>query len=273
MVSLQSECFDLWSVLNDYSLLFSIKSILGNNTKKFTVSNELFLQNNDIDYWKFEVIYVLHNGISSSAIQFKKNSPPSNGNCSIDPSTGTTNTLFRISCFNWFDEHQIKDYLTYGESLTFSIKNIEFKIFVLVWTNNDSQRLMIANSLTSTFQLRLPNVNRSNSFVNLNIHIRDRFDCFQQYNISDVRVQIDSTEIEDLFQLFKHSPSDIINNSLIQSLSIANQKNTQQILISTSHQFNQINVQNLDSIASSEDNILFERIMFLIILFIQMIFL
>ena len=162
-------------------------------------------------------------------------------------------------------------------SLTVSLSpfpsKIEFKIVVLVWTNNDSQRLMIANSLTSTFQLRLPNVNRSNSFVNLNIHIRDRFDCFQQYNISDVRVQIDSTEIEDLFQVFKHSPSDITNNSLIQSLSIANQKNTQQILISTSRQFNQINAENLDRIASSKNNILFERIMFLIILSIQMIFL
>ena len=123
MVTLQSECFDLWSVLNNYSLLFTIESILGNNTKKFTVSNQLFLENNDIDYWKFEVIYVFHIGVSSSAIQFKKNSPPSNGNCSIDPSTGTTSTLFRISCFNWFDEHQIKDYLTYGESLTFFIKN------------------------------------------------------------------------------------------------------------------------------------------------------
>ena len=118
---------------------------------------------------------------------------------------------------------------------------------------------MIANSLTSTFQLRLPNVNRSNSLVNLNIHIRDRFDCFQQYNISDIRVQTDSTEIEHLFQLFKYSPSDINNNSLIQSLSIANQKTNQQILISTSHQFNQINVQNLDRIASSKDKIRFSE--------------
>ena len=48
--------------------------------------------------------------ISSSALNFVINQPPSNGSCSISPLQGTTSTLFSISCPGWFDEDGIKDY-------------------------------------------------------------------------------------------------------------------------------------------------------------------
>ena len=70
--------------------------------------------NPSINYFKFEVIYKFQIEIGSSSIYFKKNSPPSNGSCSIDPLNGTTTSLFNIFCSNWFDENGIKDYLLYS---------------------------------------------------------------------------------------------------------------------------------------------------------------
>ena len=84
------------------------------DTSNFTSTNDLFLQNSQIEYWSFEVIYSFVSGIASSAINFVINQPPKNGNCTINPLNGTTSTLFTISCLNWFDEDGIKDYSFYG---------------------------------------------------------------------------------------------------------------------------------------------------------------
>jgi len=72
------------------------------------------MNNLSIIYWKFEVIYKFQMGISSSSIYFKKNSVPSNRNCSINPPNGTISTLFNIVCSNWFEENEIKDYSVFG---------------------------------------------------------------------------------------------------------------------------------------------------------------
>jgi hypothetical protein len=84
------------------------------NTNNFTSTTDLFLQNSQIEYWRFEVIYSFDSGIGSSAINFVINPPPQNGSCSINPLNGTTSTLFTISCSNWFDQDGIKDYSFYG---------------------------------------------------------------------------------------------------------------------------------------------------------------
>ena len=84
------------------------------STSNFTSTNTLFLQNPQIEYWSFEVVYLFDSGIASSAINFKINQPPRNGSCTIDPLNGTTSTFFTISCWNWFDEHDIKDYSLYS---------------------------------------------------------------------------------------------------------------------------------------------------------------
>jgi hypothetical protein len=75
-----------------------------------TSTKELFIENNQTKYWRFEVVYTFENTESSSSIHFILNDSPSNGSCLIDPLNGTITTLFTVSCSNWFDKDQIKDY-------------------------------------------------------------------------------------------------------------------------------------------------------------------
>ena len=99
----------LWILFNQTQNYF-----FGNRSSNFTVTNQLFLQNPNIKFWKFEVIYSFPNQTSTSALHFVLNQPSRNGSCSIFPSNGTTTTLFQISCPNWFDEDGIKDYSLYS---------------------------------------------------------------------------------------------------------------------------------------------------------------
>ena len=72
-----------------------------------------------IVYWRFEVVYSFSSELSSSALNFIINQPPQNGSCSISPLNGTTTTLFNISCPNWFDADEIKDYSLFGMTKSF----------------------------------------------------------------------------------------------------------------------------------------------------------
>ena len=92
----------------------------GTNTSNFTAINNLFLNNPQVQYWRFEVVYSFIFEISSSSLNFVINQPPCNGSCSISPLNGTTSTLFTISCPDWFDQDDIKDYSIYGISFLFS---------------------------------------------------------------------------------------------------------------------------------------------------------
>ena len=84
-----------------------------------TVVSQLFLMNPLIQYWKFEASYTVttNYGIATGigAIRFSINSPPQNGTCTIDQTSGTTMTLFQLSCSNWIDSDGIQDYLFYGK--------------------------------------------------------------------------------------------------------------------------------------------------------------
>jgi hypothetical protein len=96
--------------------------ISGMNTSNFTAINKLFLKYSHIKYWRFEVTYLFETKISLSALDFIINQSPYNGTCSISPSNGTTDTLFDISCPNWFDENEIKDYSFYGKIFFYFLK-------------------------------------------------------------------------------------------------------------------------------------------------------
>jgi hypothetical protein len=87
---------------------------VGMNTSNFTATDQLFINNPSIIYWSFEVVYFFGLKSSSSALNFIINQPPENGSCSINPSNGKTSALFTISCFDWFDKDNIKDYSFYG---------------------------------------------------------------------------------------------------------------------------------------------------------------
>jgi hypothetical protein len=91
----------------------------GTTTSNFTATNQLFLENPQINLWKFEVVYTFPGETSSSALNFIINQPPVNGSCSINPLNGTTNALFSISCPNWYSQNEIKDYLLYCTSFIF----------------------------------------------------------------------------------------------------------------------------------------------------------
>ena len=89
-------------------------NISGLNTSNFTATNQLFSSFPQSTHWRFEVVYSFPSGKSTSELNFIINQRPRNGSCSVDPLNGTTSTLFKIMCSNWFDADGIKDYSLYG---------------------------------------------------------------------------------------------------------------------------------------------------------------
>lgn len=206
--SIQSKCSYLWFVLIILQCFVFIWFFIGNTTSHLTVSNELFLQNDNIEYWQFEVVYWFESGQSSSSMYFKINHPPSNGTCSINPLNNITRSLFTISCENWYDENGIKDYS--------------------VWTNDFSPRMMIGFSLTPIFEIRLWNRKPM-------ILIRDKLDSIREYHISSVNVPDHSIE----FDMWENS------SFMIQKLSTGNQNDIMQILNSI---FQKLNTEDMEDI-------------------------
>lgn len=131
-------------ILSVYIYSIDFYLYLGTNTSNFTAINRLFLDNSEIEYWRFEVVYSFSSEISSSALNFVLNQPPSNGSCMINPLNGTTSTLFNISCRNWSDQDDIKDYSFYSQTFFDSCLFNENKCFVsIVWTTDRSKLSVI----------------------------------------------------------------------------------------------------------------------------------
>ena len=91
------------------------RALSGANTSNFTAAKDLFIANPQVPFWRFEVVYLFANETSTSALNFVINEPPANGTCAISPSTGTTSTLFTLSCPNWFDKDGVGDYSLYSK--------------------------------------------------------------------------------------------------------------------------------------------------------------
>ena len=184
------------------------------------MTNEVFLSNPSILLWRFEVIYSFSIDISSSSsLNFLINSPPRNGSCSISPTNGTSLTLFTVWCPDWFDEDEIKDYSLF------------------LGSSAPSSRLLIAFSPVSIFDVRLP---ASVDPLRLFISIRDREDCVTEWtNLSSISVRMDSNVFDDLL------------NSFVRLLTIGNQNEVGQVLISLSSHLNQRAEENLQQAISS----------------------
>ncbi|UJR06961.1 hypothetical protein I4U23_011249 [Adineta vaga] len=176
------------------------------NIHQLTCIKELFINYLQIKYWRFEVIYSWNEIISSSSINFLRNTCPSNGICTINPSNGTIYTLFTISCSNWYDKDKIKDYSIY------------------FWTTDYSKKTIIGFSFVSQFHIRLPSFHIDLSLIHLIIEIRDRFDCITQQNLSSINIL--------------HSNNNLITNSLFHLLSFGNQNHIGQIITIFSQQLN-----------------------------------
>ncbi|CAF3751894.1 unnamed protein product, partial [Rotaria sp. Silwood1] len=205
----------------------------GRNTTNFTATNKLFLENPQINLWRFEVVYALTSETSTSALNFAINQPPYNGSCSINPLNGTTSTLFTVSCPDWFDEDGIKDYSLY------------------VWTKYSLERLMIAFSPVSLFQVHLPVGDDQTFILNIVIYVRDLLDCLTEVNMSSVSVVPDSSAITNLINNLQSSSNSIQNNPIVQLLASGNQNIVGQVITSVSQQFNKMNSESLDNAASN----------------------
>ncbi|CAF1362531.1 unnamed protein product [Adineta ricciae] len=205
-----------WTLFNQTTMYEDIW-FFGRNTSNFTSINQLFLSNSQFILWKFEVIYTFVSETSISSLNFVTNQSPSNGSCSINPLHGTTTTLFNISCSDWFDDNGIKDYS------------------VSVWTNDFSQRMVIAYSSISLFQVRFPAGDNQTGSLHLILQIRDTLDCITEVNMSSIIIGPDYVGLTNL-----------INDQS------ENQNIVGQLITSLSQQFNQINIDSLDSIMSNE---------------------
>ena len=78
------------------------------------MTKDLFDLHKEILYWRFEVIYFIESKNINQTFDIKMNESPQNGFCSIEPSNGTMNTSFTMTCSNWIDDDGVKDYICYG---------------------------------------------------------------------------------------------------------------------------------------------------------------
>ena len=93
---------------------FRLIVLTGRNSINLTAIQDLFLDNPQISFWRFELTYSFSNETSSTTLDFQTNEPPKNGSCSISPPGGTTITVFNIRCSDWMDSDDIKDFLFYS---------------------------------------------------------------------------------------------------------------------------------------------------------------
>ena len=206
----------------------------GRNTTNFTATNQLFLQNPHVRYWRFEVVFTFTTEISSSALNFVVNQPPSNGSCSISPLQGTTSTIFSVSCPGWLDEDGIKDYALAG------------------YTTDPNDQTMLAFSGVSDFSIRLPSMDRNQTQLKLVVTIRDTLDCVVEVNLSMVVITVDTSSIRQLVEQLYNSTSTLTSDPLVRLLSSGNQNTVAQLITSMSQYFNQIDKLAVDDALSSK---------------------
>ena len=87
--------------------------------KDLTIKEDFFQNYSSQSIWKVELnIFVPSKNLSGSAsILFLVNFPPKDGSCDINTKNGTTETIFSISCKNWFDtDGSLDSFAYYGKA-------------------------------------------------------------------------------------------------------------------------------------------------------------
>ena len=202
----------------------------GRSTANFTATNQLFLDNPQVRFWRFEVVYSFGTEIGSGALDFVINQPPSNGSCSISPAQGTTSTLFTVACTDWFDEDGIKGYTVHSDEQT-----------------------MLAFSSVADFTIRLPSPDADQTRLNLIVTIRDALDCVTYFNLSTVIVSADLSSVDQLVDALSNTTKRLTTNPLARLLASGNQNTVAQLITSLSQHFNRIDEQNVADALSSTD--------------------
>ena len=119
------------------------------------------------------------------------------------------------------------------------------------WTTDRTDRTLVAFSPNPTVQLRLPAGTDDRSLVNTIVYIRNKLGCVTEFNISSVVVISDCDRIMNLVKILQTPNNQINKHPLARILANGNQNNVDQIIISLSQRFNQINQQTIhDALAS-----------------------
>lgn len=122
----QLNIVDRWEIDHD------IRSFLGRTTSNLTVTNQLLQTYSNVTKWHFHAFYLFNTEQAKGTITLNVNQPPRNGSCSMDPKNGTISTLFSVSCRNWYDDDDIKDYSIYGRILMTKVhRKINVSLFSL----------------------------------------------------------------------------------------------------------------------------------------------
>jgi hypothetical protein len=124
-------------------------------------------------------------------------------------------------------------------------------ITVLAWSNDSSQRVILAFSTISTFQVKLLAGDSPAFSVQLMVYIRDTRDCITEQNLALITVRPDTDVTSDLLRDLQDPSSSSKNNPLIRSLTSGNQNTIGQTISVLSQQFNQIKTEQIDDAVSS----------------------
>ena len=109
---------------------------------------------------------------------------------------------------------------------------------------------MIAYSIISDFQVRLPAGDDETFLLKLIVVIRDTASCITEFNLSLIYVSPESTGINSLVNSLQGSSNDINNNPIVQLLSSGNQNIVGQVVNSVSKEFNKMNNQSVNQAVS-----------------------
>jgi len=171
----------------------------GLNTKNLTVLKDLFIEYNQSQYWRFELIYLFESQTYNQTFDIEINQPPRNGYCSVHPQNGSSIDLISINCSEWYDDDDIKDYTIY----------LKF---------NSSLPIILNHSIASLIYIQLPLSIKSISTYELIVRIRDRFDCSTEYPLPIITIHGNSDLMKTHSIISICHFFDEINDQSIQSI-------------------------------------------------------
>ncbi len=121
------------------------------------------------------------------------------------------------------------------------------------WTTDSSEQVMLASTIVSSSQLRLPPGSDNMSSVNMVVHIRDMLNGVTQFDMQSVVVVPDVAGISTLVNVLQQSSTATINtNPIIQLLADGNQNTVGQVITSLSQVFNEMNSRNVETAVASK---------------------
>lgn len=185
---------------------------LGTNTTNFTATKDLFTGSGRNEFWKFEVSYSFPSKTSTSALKFRINEPPSDGFCYVLPNNGSTLTLFRIKCTNWYDFHEILDYTFYGKIIDGSYSHPPISSS-LGWTQTDPTPILLATTVGTDTELRLPAGDPRTSILILSVHVRDTLNGVTEEHVANVTVYRNTSEVVQLVELVQNGTINTVNQT------------------------------------------------------------